>query len=198
MTRFAADLFNRDSQSRLPHDAGSVYFVRNGAIVDQTNVDRDGRFRIAGLRVGDYTFAFAGPNGVAAFGVSVMPPATDATSREPAEPKLHSVSSIRLVQQAAADLLNEDLQIDTSDLHDVSSQNMFGETGEGPCEPCPCPVAMGNAVRGGTCAGGGLGGGDLGLLGLGGLAGLAALGNNNNPPNGNPSNGPMASTGTMH
>ena len=200
VTKLAPDIVNRDVHFRIPLESGSVYFVRNGAVVDQASVDQHGRFMIGGMRVGDYTLVAAGPAGVAAFGVSVMPHAPDSVNRTPGNrahgATVQSVSSIRLVQQSGAGqgdtgMSDQDVDVDTSDPNDVSSQNMFDDFGDG--EPAECGGGGGFAGGGGGGGGGFGGGGGLGLLGLGGLAGLAGL-SGNNSGNG----GPIASTGTPH
>jgi len=192
LTRFSPDVANRDVHGRIPLASGSVFFVRNGVVIDQTTTDQNGRFTVRGIRVGDYTFVAAGANGVAAFGVSVMPHSRDAANDVPGA-SVRTVSSIRLAQQGAGagDVGTFDLNVDTSDPNDVGSQNMFGNFGDG-TDVAGAGTGAGSGAGGGGGGGGGFGaGGGLGLLGLGGLAGLAGLAGNNN-------NAPIASTGTTH
>jgi len=184
-TRFAPSLVHRDNHYRAPIESGSVYFVRNGTVVDQASVERDGRFKVNGVRVGDYTFVVAGPTGVAAFGVSVMPQSAESVNRMHGT-KVRSVSSIRLVQGQSG-MPDQDVNVDTSDPNDLNRQDLFDED-----ENERAAGGGGFTGVGGGGGGGFGGGGGLGLLGLGGLAGLAGLAGNE----GSTSN--IASTGTTH
>lgn len=49
----------------------SVYFVRNGAVAYQTQTNRDGSFRLAGVADGPYSFVATGPSGIVTYGVYV-------------------------------------------------------------------------------------------------------------------------------
>ena len=97
LTYFQPDVANRDVHFRAPVEGGSVYFVRNGAVIEQATTDHHGRFQIARLPVGDYTFVSGGSAGVSAFGVSVLPHSPDAAN-DGRKVQARSVSSIRLAQ----------------------------------------------------------------------------------------------------
>jgi hypothetical protein len=195
LTHFVPGVTNLDVHFRAPVAGGIVYFIRNGVVVERTRADEHGRFRIAGLPVGDYTFVSAGADGVAAFGVAVMPHFPDAAARAPRSP-VRSASSIRLVQaqreakgagQGETDLSDHDVEVDSADPGDVG--DLFGPFAEGERKyRVPGDGFVGSGGGGG--GGGFAGGAGFGLLGLGGLAGLAALQDNNN------GGGPIASPGT--
>lgn len=192
LTYFVPDVTNRDVHFRAPVPGGLVYFIRNGVVVEQASTDRDGRFEIFGLPVGDYTFVSAGSAGVTAFGTTVMPHAPDAVDRKPGV-KVKSVSSIRLVQapgegQGQTGMSDQDVDVDTSNPNDVSSADMFGQ-GPGGADGAGgggAGAGGGGAGGGGGGAGGGGAGGGLGGLLLGGAiaggiaGGIAASQNDNN------------------
>jgi len=66
LTYFVPDVTNRDIHFRAPVQQGSVYFIRNGTVVQQAAADRHGRFQVAGVPVGDYTFVSTGTEGISA------------------------------------------------------------------------------------------------------------------------------------
>ena len=218
LTRFVPDVVNNDVHFRAPLVSASVYFVRNGAVVEQATTDQQGQFRVSGLPVGDYTFVSASPAGVAAFGVTVMHHSQGAAlDREPRS-KIRPVSSIRLVQdggegQGGGD---QNVNIDSSNPSNVASQNMLGNGGGGPggagggaggAGGAGGGGAGGGGAGGGGAGGGGAGGGGAGgaLLGAGAAAGAIGGGvlasqNSNSTSSGSSGGGtgPIASTGTTH
>ena len=50
----------------------SVYFMKNGKVVQETTTSSDGSFRVEGLSEGNYSFVASGENGFTAYGVKVV------------------------------------------------------------------------------------------------------------------------------
>jgi len=65
-----ANMYSNDSSGTANLN---VYFVRNGKIVNQSQTDRNGKFRINSLPQGSYSFFATGEQGFATYGVNVVP-----------------------------------------------------------------------------------------------------------------------------
>ena len=50
----------------------SVYFMKDGKVVQETSTSSDGSFRVEGLSEGNYSFVASGENGFTAYGVKVV------------------------------------------------------------------------------------------------------------------------------
>lgn len=128
--RISPDLDEDGFHVRIPLHPATAFFVRDGAVQSRATLDSEGRFLIADMRAGDYTFVTAGPNGFAAFGVLALKQATPPkVGLQENRPITQLASSVRLVQNGTKD---EEVSIDTVDPNDLLSQDLFEEEeGEG-------------------------------------------------------------------
>lgn len=146
---------------RTPLYPASVFFVSDGALVQQGKADPAGHYAVAGLQAGSYSFVAVGPNGIAAFGVRVADSAPQA-SRSRSSAPFRKVSTAAYFA-ADSDGTSNDVGTDTGNKNDFDSSNDPGDGTQG---------NNAGAAGGGTAGGGGGGGG--GGFGGGGLLGLAA------------------------
>lgn len=159
--------------------SGSIaQVVKNGDVVAQAAVSKDGQYRIEALEPGVYDMVIAGSDGFAAFRFL-------AVNEVEQDENVASVSSsevfvaARMVNTVVADSLNSEL------IHqsDVYASPMPVEAGAIGCESGDCgivePVGMGcgqaPCCGGGFAGGGGFGGGGGGGFGGGGLLGIAGV-----------------------
>lgn len=151
----------------------TLHFVRHGQHVGATEVQRDGRFQMAGLAPGQYSIVTTGKDGILAMGIDVV--GSLAQVEKDDEFKLTSI-----VQTL-------DLSVSPAQPGDFNAQNAqqlissdpsladAGFGGEMPVGGGPLGGPAGGAPGGGT-GGGGTGGGGGGLGGLLGAAAAAAAG----------------------
>ncbi len=151
----------------------TLHFIRNGAVVAQTDVEPSGRFSVSGLTAGVHGVVTTGDDGVLALGVEVI--GANAFARGDSRFKLASVAQdLELVMAPVnAENFNRDNagRISNGELPPSAST----PTGGG-VPGSPSGAAPGGAPAGGGGASGS-GGGGLGRGGgLGGLLGAAAVG----------------------
>lgn len=154
----------------------SIYFVRNGRVSGQAEVENNGRFVVSGLTPGIYTVAGSGKDGVFAFGVEVA--AFDANLAE-----LDATGEYRTVSLAASLDLNV-APANTGNFNGSNAGNISDGSIDSSSETTDPEVSeteagaqggTGGTGGGGTGGGGGGGGGALGD-GLGAVIGAAAGG----------------------
>ena len=114
----------------------SVYFVQDGKIVEETRTDRNGGFKVAGLRDGVYSLIAAGDAGFAVVGLNVVSdvPLTQAEVFEvtAATPEFRTIKRL-LAEFASSDLANKiagDLTPDAAD-QDVAASSRVWLTEDG-------------------------------------------------------------------
>lgn len=154
----------------------TLHFVRNGQHVGATEVQRDGRFLMAGLTAGQYSIATTGQDGILAMGIEVV----DSVAQVGKDDEFKLTSIVKSLELAVSPSQPRDFNRRTARQY-VSEQQMAdgGTGGEMVMEGVPFggpaggPMgAPGSGFTGGGAGGGGIGGGG----GLGGLLGAAAAG----------------------
>ena len=182
------------SGNLVPATLTPMFFLRGGRVVAQSRSDETGRYQVAGLTPGYYSFVVAGQNRFGATAVTILPAVP---AEEMPVPKTKSIGNIRPVSLAMQPPGGGGGPStgggDNNDANAATGQGGAGGGFPGGGGPGGGP---GGGGPGGGAGGGGGGFGGFGgaLAGLGAGIGAAAAASSNND-NGGGSSGSSANTG---
>lgn len=150
----------------------TLHFLRDGELVGQTDVQKDGSFSIRGLLPGIYSVLTTGEDGILAIGVDVI----GTTAQLPNNSRYRFASVAQLLDLSVA-------PVNAENINQQNSEQFFNPNTQGteestpgtspPGAPIGGPIAGGPlGPVGGPAGGGGFSGGGGGVGGGGGLGGL--------------------------
>lgn len=158
----------------VPVSEVTFFIIHNGNVVSESSVDKDGSFRLQGIRPGIQTLVAAGPGGFAALTVKTVDqiPATAHAMPQSSNQLVLGFADTRRRTRQVAYLQPQPSNLQLPVVPPGDAQPLFTPGGPGapPVAPPPVapPVAAGMGGAGGGFGGGGGGGG---LFGGGGLLG---------------------------